>query len=135
MFSRKGSASFSPQLAVAFRAFALTVERVEDAKTRLLAAVPGRRSSGAPLAEALAGFEQGLDAASSLMVGWREEAVLPEWESCASALQEAGARAEHLRLVATPEGYEQLYGTLGDLIEPLEAFSVALSRFGQLGLP
>jgi hypothetical protein len=132
MLGRKESAP--PELAGAFSAFVATVQSVEGAKATLLAAVPGGRRSGAPLAEALAGFEEGLDAASSLMAGWREEGVLPEWEGCASALRESAVRAEHLRLVATPEGYEQLYGTLGDLIEPLEAFAVALSRFRELGL-
>jgi hypothetical protein len=132
MFGRKGNPS--PELAGAFRALVATIQSVEAAKAALLAAVPGGRRSGAPLAEALAGFEEGLDEASSLMAGWREEQVLPEWEVCASALHESALRAEHLRLVLTPEGYEQLYGTLGDLIEPLEAFALALARFRQLGL-
>lgn len=68
------------------------------------------------------------------MRGWRVEALLPEWEGCASALQDCAAGAERLRLHAMPEGYEQLYGTLADLIEPLEAFAEALAVFRRLGL-
>ena len=54
--------------------------------------------------------------------------------SCGSALAEARRRAEDLRLNGAPESYEQLYGTLGDLMEPLDqAFSDALERFRALG--
>ena len=107
---------------------------MERAKRRLAAAAPGGRSTGLALAEALAGFEEGLGEARSAMAGWRLPEVEEEWSGCSAAVHEALRRAERLRLGNVPEGYEQLYGVLGDLMDPLEAFAAALRRFRALGL-
>ena len=107
---------------------------MEAAKESLAAAAPRGRSAGVPLAEALAGFEQGLRDASASMPGWRRAAVEEGWSSCRRALEEAGKRAERLRVGEAPEGYEVLYGELGDLMEPLDAFAATLERFHELGL-
>jgi hypothetical protein len=68
------------------------------------------------------------------MGGWRDQSVSSEWDACGRALEEAGRRAERLRLGAEPGGYEQLYGALSDLLEPLEAFARARQRFQELGV-
>ena len=118
----------------AFVRFRQTVAAVEAAKESLAAAAPRGRSAGVPLAEALAGFEQGLRDASASMPGWRRAAVEKVWGSCRRALDEASRRAERFRVGQAPEGYEALYGELGDLMEPLDAFAATLERFHELGL-
>lgn len=101
---------------------------VEEAKSWLASAAPAGRAAGRPLAEAVAGFEDGLRRAADLMAPWRVSATEVEWVRCSSALEESARRAERLRLEAYPDGYEQLYGMLGDVMEPLDAFVVARDR-------
>jgi len=134
VFRRRRSEA-TREVADAFVGFVRTVERIERAKASLLAAVPGGRGGGLAPAEALAGFEAGLLDARREMDGWRAADLEMDWERCSIGLEEASRRAEHLRLKASPEGYEQLYGTLADLLDPLEAFVLALERFDELGLP
>jgi len=110
------------------------VAAVEEAKEALAAAAPGGRSSGAPLAEALAAFDECLGEARGSMPSWRRPGLDEVWGACRRGLEEAMRRAERFRLGDTPEGYEQLYGELADLMEPLDAFAVALDRFHELGL-
>lgn len=130
MRQRKRSSSSQPAAAP----FRRSLERVEEAKGALLAAVPVRRGTGAPLAEALAGFEFALRAARDEMAGWKTPELEEDWVRCMAALDEASKRAELLRLEATPEGYEELYGLLGDALDPLEAFDEAADRLGKWGL-
>jgi hypothetical protein len=116
----------------ALRGFERTVASVEEAKGSLVAAAPGGRRTGVPLAEALAGFEAHLGLAGAAMREWRIPAVEHQWRDCEGALAEAARRSEALRLGAVPEGYERLYGVLGDIIEPLEVFAAAGDRFRAL---
>lgn len=88
---------------------------------------------GVPLADGLAGFESELREAGRAMAGWRTADVEQTWQECSAALDEASRRSEALRLGQTPSGYEELYTVLADLMEPLEAFAVALERFRELG--
>ena len=91
-----------------------------------MAAVPvSGRVRGAPLAEALAGFEGGLADASASMERWRVEEVMAEWLVCADGLREAKVRAERLRLHGSPRAYEELVAELDDLMAPLETFERA----------
>jgi hypothetical protein len=106
------------------------VERVKEA---LAAAAPGGRVVGVPLAQALASFEEGLREAGQAMPSWRISEVEAAWVRCAAAVEEASRRAEVLRLGEVPSGYDQLYTVLSDLMEPLDAFAIALSRFHDLG--
>jgi len=131
---RKPGPDVDRDLHDAFVCFRQTVAEVEAAKESLAAAAPRGRSAGVPLAEALAGFEQGLRDASVSMPMWRRAAVEEAWGSCRRALDEAGRRAERFRVGQAPEGYETLYGELGDLMEPLDAFAATLERFHELGL-
>jgi hypothetical protein len=133
MFRKRLASRVRPELVRASRAFQGTLAWVEEAKRRLASAAPGGRSAGIPLAEALAGFEEGIRQAEGTMTAWRTPEVDEAWSACTAALEESLRRAEGLRLGETPEGYEQLYGTLGDLMDPLEAFAVALDRFRTLG--
>jgi hypothetical protein len=121
-------------MAAALPAFRAALASVEDARAALAAAAPAGRGAGLPLAEAIMGFEAGLLAARERMAGWRVPAVSSEWDGCRRALEEAGRRAERLRLGTEPDGYEQLYGALGDLLEPLDAFARARDRFQELGV-
>jgi hypothetical protein len=107
---------------------------VEEAKAALASAAPRGRSPGTPLAEALATFEEGVHRARSLLPSWRVPEVAGEWEECRGALEQSVDRAERLRLERTPDGYEELYRELGDIIEPLDAFAGALAAFSRFGL-
>jgi hypothetical protein len=124
----------SADLRVAFEGFLRVLASVEAAKAQLAAAAPGGRSVGIPLAEALASFEEGLREAVTAMPSWRVREAEDVWTTCAAALTESARRAERLRLGEAPDGYEQLYGTLADLMDPLEAFALGLRRFRSLGL-
>jgi hypothetical protein len=110
------------------------VELAEDAKAALAAAAPRGRAAGVPLAEALSRFEEALAAASASMREWKDAGFLDQWRSCDAALAESGRLAEELRLGKMPQGYEELYGTLADVMEPLDlAFEASLQRFRSLG--
>ena len=118
----------------AFDAFRDVFVAVQEATSRLSSAAPGGRSPGVGLAEALAGFHDGLDRARRGMPAWRRPEVEAEWSGCRDALDEATARSDALRMGETPQGYEQVYGALADIMEPLEAFADAARRFRALGL-
>jgi hypothetical protein len=134
VFKRLRDRSQAPdQVREAFGRFRECAELVEEAKASLAAAAPGGRGAGVPIAQALAEFESGLVKAGPAMSSWRAGEVEDVWRDCSEALREASRRAEALRLGEPPEAYEQLYGVLGDLMEPLEAFGAALARFRDLG--
>jgi hypothetical protein len=103
---------------------------VEEAKATLLLGIPSGRSPRLPLAEALAGFEHGLRAAGSEMDRWRVPETEAAWEACMDALRVSADRAEHLRLGAPSDAYEDLVPLLDGLLEPLEAFTEAARAFG-----
>jgi hypothetical protein len=86
-----------------------------------------------PLAEALVRFEAALCEAHQSMPAWRTVEVEEAWRQCAAGLDKSSSRAEAFRLGGAPPGYDQLYTVLADLMEPLEAFALALSRFRRLG--
>jgi exonuclease VII small subunit len=110
------------------RAFSEVVERLEDGKMALVSAVPTARADGTPLAEALHAFEDALRQARDAMHQWRSVETESTWWACSAALDEAGRRAERLRLEAPSLDYEGLVMTLGDLIAPLEVFADAARR-------
>jgi hypothetical protein len=125
----------SAEIAAVFGQFEQTLRHVEEAKALLAAAAPRGRTGGVPLAEALARFEEELGSASRSMPAWRTDEVEEQWLACRSGLAEAERRERDLRLEGSPEGYEQLYSTLGAIMEPLdEAFTAALHRFRDLGV-
>jgi hypothetical protein len=130
---RKPRTGVQPDLRRAFEAFRRTLAEVEEAKRALAAAAPGGRTAGVPLADALAAFEEGLGRARASMQEWRRPGVDAAWSACTEALEEAARRAEELRLGETVGGYEQLYGKLADLMDPLDSFGLALDRFSRLG--
>jgi hypothetical protein len=99
--------------------FREVAELVRRAKDGLLAAVPGRRGPGAPVAEALASFEEHLRVARSALEGW-PGARNQERQALQEAVDGSLRRAEILRLEASPEGYEELYALLGEVLDPLD---------------
>jgi hypothetical protein len=110
------------------RAFQEVVEVVEHGKAALVSAVPTARAEGTALAEALHTFEVALRRGREKMPAWRRPETEESWLACSAALDEAGRRAERLRLEAPSLDYEGLVMTLGDLIAPLEAFGDAARR-------
>ncbi|MDP8957568.1 MAG: hypothetical protein M3N24_11570, partial [Actinomycetota bacterium] len=85
------------------------------------------------VAEALWAFETGIEDARRRMPNWRTAATEDVWLTCLSALEDSAQSAEDLRLGEPPEGYEELYARLAELIEPLDAFGDAVRRFRELG--
>ncbi len=123
----------SPQLRRAFSAFLDVVGIVEAAKDALVAAVPKGRRAAVPMAEALWAFESGIADARARMVGWRTAETEDVWATCVSAVDQSAAAAEALRVGEAPEGYEELYARLADLLEPLDSLAAAGRRFRELG--
>ena len=130
---RAQSSPPAPHLVAAFAAFDRSLALIEEAKRRLASAAPRGRSPGIPLAEALASFESLIRGARDALPGWRVEDADAEWRACEAGAEESLRRAERLRLEGSPEGYEELYGVLADIIEPLDAFAAALGRLRRLG--
>ena len=125
----------APEVLRAAGAFSIALGSVEGAKDALVTAVRSGRAPGAPLAEALAGFERGLTDADAAMPAWRVGEVDEAWTSCRAGLDEARARAEAFRLSEhPPEIYEHLIAELEDLLDPLDPFEDAASGFGALGV-
>lgn len=120
-------------LASTHASFVALAERIEVAKGALLSSVPTTRMAGRPLAETLAEFEAGLAAVADAMGSWRAPEVEDVWEGARVGLADARALAERLRLeAAMPVGFEQLVGTIGDLLAPLDVFIAAEERFRAL---
>ena len=114
-------------------AFDRSLTLIEEARGALASAAPRGRSPGVPLVEALDSFESLVRAARDALPGWRVKDADTEWRACEAGTVEALRRAERLRLEGSAEGYEELYGVLADVMEPLDAFAAALSRFRLLG--
>jgi hypothetical protein len=98
---------------------------VGKAKDALTSTVPGPRTPGRPVAEALLEFERALAEARSFMPAWRAPETEETWRSCSGALQESARMAERLRLEAPALDFESLVMVLKDLIAPLEVFDDA----------
>jgi hypothetical protein len=132
--ARRRLGDVPPEIAAAADAFALARDAVERAKASLVTAVRSGRAPGAPLAEALAGFEHHLAEADAAMPAWDSDALRGEWRACRDGLDESCRRAERLRLEGSPELYEELVAELADLMDPLGAFADAARRLRDLGV-
>jgi len=130
---RRSRTGVPPELAAARAAFDEVAALVEEAKRALVAAVPRRRGAGAPLADAVGGFEGGVREAEARMGAWSIASLREEWAACVAALEESSRRSERLRLELSPEGYEELAPLLAELMEPLAAFEAADTRFREMG--
>lgn len=115
------------------RAFEALLPTVERAGAALTESVPGTRLPGRPLAETLLEFEDGLREARAGMEDWRAAEVEDVWRSAADGIDRALALADRLRTRADdPANFEGLIGTIGHLLEPLDAFADAAERFRTL---
>jgi hypothetical protein len=119
-----------PELREAFASFRQVVALVERAKDALTAAVPSTRTAGLPLPDALSEFEEDLRLARDRMSEWRRPELEASWLACASAIDEALASAERLRIEAPHiAGFEGVIGALDGLLAPLDRFDVAFVAF------
>jgi hypothetical protein len=119
-----------PELRDAFATFRTVVALVERAKDALIAAVPSTRTAGLPLPDALSEFEEDLRRARRRMSEWRRPEVEASWLVCASAIDEALASAERLRVEAPRiAGFEGVIGALDGLLAPLDRFDEGFSAF------
>ena len=116
-----------------FAAFGRVAAAIARGKDALLASVPTTRLPGRPLADTLVEFEEALTDAAAEMEAWRAPAVEEVWSRAAAGLAAARDLARRIRLEAPePEGFEALVGTIGDLLDPLDAFHEAEDRFARL---
>lgn len=121
------------ELEAPFAAFGVVVAALERGKGALLASVPTTRLPGRPLADTLVEFEESLADATASMAAWRAPALEEVWSRADVGLATARDRARRIRLEAPePEGFEALVGTIGDLLDPLDAFHAAEERFARL---
>ena len=121
-----------PELEAAHEAFEAVLAHVEQAKERLVAAVPSARMPGRPLAEALAEYEDGLAAAREGMPAWRRPETERDWSACSAALDEAVAAADRFRLETPDLPFDALMFALQDLMVPLESFELAARGWRKL---
>ena len=130
MFRRRRLPS---ELEEPFEAFRALLRPLESARSVLTEAVPTTRLPGRPFADVLVEFESLLREVEPAMAGWRAPLLEQDWSACSRGLRDAMALAERVRLGATtPEGFEELIGTIGDLLAPLDAFAAAAERFRDL---
>jgi hypothetical protein len=67
------------------------------------------------------------------MDAWRAPEVEDAWIRASRGLDRATALADRVRLEGRePAGFEELIALVGDLLEPLDAFSSASERFREL---
>jgi hypothetical protein len=121
MFRRR-EARLSPDEARALRS---AIDAVDRGKDSLTSAVPGPRTPGRAVPDALLEFEDALAEVRSLMPGWRRSETEVTWLGCADAIEESARMAERLRLDAPALDFESLVMVLKDLIASLEAFDEA----------
>lgn len=121
------------ELAGPFDAFTAVLAEIEPAKRALTMVMPTTRLPGTPLPDALFEFESGLGRAQALMPAWRVEPVEHEWLACDAGLTEGLDRARRLREEA-PDlgGFEGLIWAVERLLDPLEPFEAAATRFRSL---
>jgi hypothetical protein len=130
VFRRK---ELPPEILRAWEAFRRVLDEIEPAKEGLAEALPTNRLPGRPLVDALASFEGALERADALMPSWRRPEVDDVWRRCAEGVALARERAAALRHQA-PDlgGFEGLLGTIQSLIDPLDPFEDAATRFRSL---
>jgi hypothetical protein len=133
LFRRSAHTSVAPEFAETLRAFRVTLRHVEEAKASLVLSVRSGRIQGIPLAAGLSAFEEGLRRAFDSMPAWRRPETEEHWRGCEQALGDALQRAGRLRLERSPAIYEELIAEVGDLLDPLEAFSDASAGLRSLG--
>jgi hypothetical protein len=130
IFRRK---SLPSDLQGPYEEFGCVLAEVERAKEALTEVMPTTRMPGRPVPEALAEFEERLARARDAMPGWRRLETESEWTACRSGIDEALARARRLRENAPDlAGFEGLIWTVEQLLDPLEPFRSAATRFRSL---
>lgn len=128
-----GRRELPSELAGAYDAFEAVLEPLEPAKAGLTDVLPGTRTPGRPLADALAAFEEGLEEAQARMDGWRRPEIETEWVGCRDGLAKALVMARGV-LAEAPDlaGFEGLLGLVEALLDPLDPFADAEARFRSL---
>ena len=109
------------------------VAELEPAKAAITSVMPSTRMPGMPLPDALMEFESRLARARELMPGWRRPETEEVWSACDAGLPESAERARRFREEA-PDlgGFEGLIWAVGHLMDPLDAFARAETRFDDL---
>lgn len=91
---------------------------VEAAQRALLTSIPTFRDDGAPLAVALAGFDDHLGDAERALAQWQAPEAMRD--RVAGAIRTAREEAATLRLEPNSLVFEALNGRIGDILFPLE---------------
>jgi hypothetical protein len=114
-------------------AFDDVLAELEPGKAAITSVMPSTRMPGMPLPDALMEFESRVARAQELMPGWRRPETQDVWSACEAGLNESAERARRFREEA-PElgGFEGLIWAVGHLMDPLDVFARAESRFDEL---
>ena len=111
------------ELAAAYDAFLAVLEELEPAKAALTEVLPGTRSPGRPLPDALAAFEAGMTRAEpgpdAMQV--RTDALASQWDACSEGIRTSLAGAASAER-ADPAGFESLRWLVEALLDPLDPF-------------
>jgi hypothetical protein len=116
------------ELTAVYDAFHAVLEELEPAKVALTEVVPGTRSPGRPVPEALAAFSAGLARADERMPAWRIEELAREWTACSEGLRTSSAAAARAATFE-PTGFESLLWLVEELLDPLDPFAEAERAF------
>jgi hypothetical protein len=110
----------------AWWAFLDCAEVVEGGRRVLLGTLPTGRVEPAPIAVGVDALRQAIRDARAWMPRWKVDAVLPQWEACGLALDDANAALDHVaEVAASTRELEELLGALQGVIDPLDTFADA----------
>lgn len=109
-----------------WEAFVAQAERVEAARSALLACLPVGRVDPAPIPVGLDLVRDELAAVRDAMGVWHVDEVAQQWAACRESIDEALGAVEPAREVAATTGeLEELLEAVGDVVEPLDAWASA----------
>lgn len=123
MLSRK---VMPERLTGAWAAFAEQAQRVEAARLALLRCLPVGRVDPAPVPVGLELVRDELRAVAWELDAWRVPEVEAEWHAVGEAVADADAAVDGaLRVATSTRELEQLLEAVGEVVEPLDAWSRA----------
>ena len=117
-----------PELTAAYDAFHAVLDELEPAKRALTEVLPGTRSPGRPLPDALHAFGSGLRRAAERMPAWRIEPLDDTWVACSNGIT-ASLQAADRAATFEPSGFESLLWLVEELLDPLDPFVDAERTF------
>ena len=110
----------------AWQAFLDCAQVIEGGRRTLLGTLPVGRVEHTPIGLGVDAMAAALDDATQWMDAWRVPQLEDDWQDCAAAMREARDNLEEVRSVAaTTDELEELQESVGEVVEPLDAFADA----------